>query len=248
MTSRKHTHVGHCQACARTHAVGINSGNVAKHGYTTRFGFFMGTCGGSDEKPLEVSRSYADDLLVRLAEYAASETRRAAALLSGEATLVEVRSGKHKVDSEGRSVRDRAGNKVPVMIPWDEATPEQRTRAVDVASRLAQQNAAGASAHAKQLAALIPTIHGKPLTSVVPVDPVADAPLAVGDIVRVFGKSGFDAECIAIRGAVCHGCGPYLNGKYMDHAIFRRPSGGEVALPLRNIRRTSIVKRAAAKA
>jgi hypothetical protein len=247
-TSRKHTHVGHCQACARTHAVGIKSGKVAKHGYTTRFGFFMGTCSGSDKKPLEVSREFADATLVALEEYAVREVARAAALRAGTVTLEKVATGKKARDAHGNYMRDRNGERVPELVAWDLATEEQRAEAVRRALSECANNVVGARAHARQLAALIPKIFGQPLTSVAPVDAVADAPLAVGDTVRVFGKTGFDAVVIAIRYKVAEGCGPYLNGNSMPHAFFAREKGGEFALPVRNIRRASIVKRAAAEA
>lgn len=51
----KHTHKGTCQICGSTQAVNNDSGMLAKHGYTTRWGFFSGTCSGSGHLPLQVS-------------------------------------------------------------------------------------------------------------------------------------------------------------------------------------------------
>jgi hypothetical protein len=48
------THNGTCQACGRSHAVGLKTGPLAKHGYTVDWGFFNGTCQGSDARPLEI--------------------------------------------------------------------------------------------------------------------------------------------------------------------------------------------------
>lgn len=242
--SRKHTHIGHCQACAKTHAVSITSGAIAKHGYTTRFGFFMGTCGGSDHLPLEVSREFADGMIITLGDYAKNEDARAKQLRAGKLTVAKITTDDYE-RRDGKWVRDRLGQRVKVVISWEDATAEQRVDAVARAAMVAGSNAQGARAHAAYLVKFIPTIFGKPLISVAPVDAVADAPLAVGDVVRVWGKTGFDAECIALRYAVCHGQGPSLNGHSVMHAVFRRPTGGEVAIPLRKIRRASIVKRAA---
>lgn len=244
-TSRKHTHTGHCQACARVHAVDVKRGDIAKHGYNVRFGYFAGVCSGSDHAPLEVERTFADETIVALEAFAKRQVKRARDLLAGTEVLTEVKSGKTKLDAQGKKMRDRDYKYIPEMIAWADATAEQRARAVEAAATVCQQNAIGARAHAKSLAAIIPKIHGQPLISVAPVDAVADAPLAVGDVVRVWGKTGFDAECIALRYAVCHGQGPSLNGHSVMHAVFRRPTGGEVAIPLRKIRRASIVKRAA---
>lgn len=50
-----HTHKGTCQVCGAVQAVNNKNGLLAKHGYTTRWGFFSGTCSGSDNLPFEKS-------------------------------------------------------------------------------------------------------------------------------------------------------------------------------------------------
>lgn len=65
----KATHNGTCQACGRVQAVKAN-GRLAKHGYTVDFGYFSGTCRGSDRAPLEIDRSHCDQTIVDLREYA----------------------------------------------------------------------------------------------------------------------------------------------------------------------------------
>ena len=55
-----HTHKGHCQVCGRVQAVSTNDNLLAKHGYDVQFGFFNGTCIGSDKEPLEVSKRIAE--------------------------------------------------------------------------------------------------------------------------------------------------------------------------------------------
>lgn len=54
-TNRKHTHTAHCQLCDREQAANVKSANLAKHGYTKRWGFFSGTCPGSGHQPYEYS-------------------------------------------------------------------------------------------------------------------------------------------------------------------------------------------------
>lgn len=51
----KATHKGTCQICGRQHKVNTNTGMLAKHGYTIDFGWFNGTCTGSDNLPYEKS-------------------------------------------------------------------------------------------------------------------------------------------------------------------------------------------------
>src|SRR6185369_7276388 len=49
----KATHSGSCQICGRVQKL---PGDVlSKHGYTTRWGFFSGTCPGSGYRPFEVA-------------------------------------------------------------------------------------------------------------------------------------------------------------------------------------------------
>jgi hypothetical protein len=47
------THKGHCQVCGSLQK--LPNGRMAKHGYTTKHGFFEGTCAGSDKLPYQVS-------------------------------------------------------------------------------------------------------------------------------------------------------------------------------------------------
>jgi hypothetical protein len=64
-----HTHRGHCQACGRVQAVDTANNLLAKHGYTVDFGYFDGVCTGSDRKPLEVDKSFAEATIVRISEW-----------------------------------------------------------------------------------------------------------------------------------------------------------------------------------
>ena len=53
MAKSKATHIGECQVCGSFQK--LPGGLMAKHGYTTRFNFFEGTCHGSDHLPYELS-------------------------------------------------------------------------------------------------------------------------------------------------------------------------------------------------
>jgi hypothetical protein len=62
---RKATHVGSCQCCGRVQK--LPDGRLSLHGYTKQWGWFEGTCRGSDYRPFEISK----DLIERF--IAASE-------------------------------------------------------------------------------------------------------------------------------------------------------------------------------
>lgn len=61
-----HTHKGHCQVCGNMHAVDNSHNGLAKHGYTVDWGFFNGTCHGSDELPIQLDRTLADKTIASL--------------------------------------------------------------------------------------------------------------------------------------------------------------------------------------
>ena len=242
---RKHTHLGHCQACARQHAANVKTNNIAKHGYTTRFGYFAGVCSGSDHKALELSREFADETVIGLEAFAVNQVALAAKLRNGAVTPTLVETGKSMRDERGAYVRDRDGAIKPEVVAWADATPERRELAVAKAINVCAANAAGARQHAKELAAIIPEIHGKPLTPVAPADSDEMRPLAVGDTVRLWGKTGIDAIVTGFKFETCTGRGPHLNGQNLNHAVMTRGDGkGVVTMPVKLIRRAAIIKRA----
>lgn len=79
----KATHKGHCQICGALQM--LPGGRLAKHGYTTRWGFFEGVCTGSGELPYEQSIGLILD--------AAQRAREAAQALSAEAFRVRNETG-----------------------------------------------------------------------------------------------------------------------------------------------------------
>jgi len=60
MSKQIHTHRAHCQLCAAVQAINVQTGIVAKHGYSVDNGYFNGVCPGSDKMNLHVERSFAD--------------------------------------------------------------------------------------------------------------------------------------------------------------------------------------------
>jgi hypothetical protein len=85
----KATHNGTCQACGRDQAVRAN-GLLAKHGYTVDFGFFNGTCHGSDHLPLEHDTKVNEFTVERLRKHAETHARYAAEADTREKLPVEI--------------------------------------------------------------------------------------------------------------------------------------------------------------
>ena len=77
-SKRTATHNGTCQVCGRVQAVHPITGHLAKHGYTTRWGFFSGTCPGSDHKPFEVSKALIESAIARAKDAAVTLREQAA--------------------------------------------------------------------------------------------------------------------------------------------------------------------------
>ena len=83
----KATHRGRCQACDSKQK--LPAGVLALHGYTTRWGFFSGTCPGSGHMPFEQST----DLIARCI----ADARREADTLRAEADAAEANRDPEKV-------------------------------------------------------------------------------------------------------------------------------------------------------
>lgn len=73
----KATHNGTCQACGRSQAVRAN-GRLAKHGYTVDYGYFSGTCSGSDKQPLELETSHNIATVAAIRVWANEQDQKAA--------------------------------------------------------------------------------------------------------------------------------------------------------------------------
>lgn len=111
------THRGHCQVCG--HFQKLPGGRLAKHGYTKEWGFFNGTCYGSDERPFE-THTYLIEMAIQNAEGMARGLHEQAAVLT---TL--------NVDRLWRNVwtKDARGKGAYEWIatPLDEVTFEHKT-------------------------------------------------------------------------------------------------------------------------
>jgi hypothetical protein len=79
----KATHYGHCQICGSRQLLPRTV--LAKHGYTTRWGFFSGVCPGSGSLPFEQATNLIEDSIAR-AQREAFNLRASAITLRGTST------------------------------------------------------------------------------------------------------------------------------------------------------------------
>lgn len=224
----KHTHRGTCQACGRVQAITRSpyaSNVIAKHGYTVEWGFFNGVCQGSLNYPLEQEHTLTDQLIVKLRERAVEADKLAVDIEAGKVELQWYKRGP-------------AFAKIPCKR--EELDAYRVKEQIEAAAYNAKMVARGARDHASMLAGLSAHRFGQPLY------PVSSKPaLGVGTRVRIGGKKGWIGEVLEIRNDVAQGCGPFLNGRVMPHAILKRPDGSRIALPVRTIRMSAIVSQPA---
>jgi hypothetical protein len=89
---------GHCQACLRVQAVNDKTGRLSNHGYQVAgYGYFVGTCNGSKQLPLEKETEVLDQEVKALK----AEAARLEKLVAKGPSVVK------KVPVERRSERDR---------------------------------------------------------------------------------------------------------------------------------------------
>jgi hypothetical protein len=219
-------------------------GVLAKHGYTVDWGFFNGVCVGAENKPLELDKALTERIIKELREDVAPRAdKRAADLESG---AVEPKWTMSKfIESEGG--RKQWVNHVLKSGKWEtvectraELDDYQAKCQIERAIHAAKNNAAMARSHALMLEKLIETRHGQPL---IPVSNKIE--LNVGSRVQIGGKKGVVCEVVEIKDQVARGCGPYLNGQLLKHAILKRPDGKLIAEPTRLIRQAAIIDGAA---
>lgn len=158
MTTAPSTHTGICQACGRRQAVHINTGNIAKHGYTTDYGFFNGTCGGSDHLPLELDTAVNIAVVASMIEFATAQDAKA----DGEITKVQVEVGPRLFDNRGRRYRESK------MVDRAEFEATQPAYAdfdlhVEIVRNGLRRTAAIVRADAATLDDLRGKVHGQPL-------------------------------------------------------------------------------------
>jgi hypothetical protein len=210
-------------------------GKLAKHGYTVDWGYFHGVCQGAEAKPLEHDKTLTESLIKLLREDVAPRADKLAADL--EAGIVDPQWTKRVPDVTNR--RTGFVTYKTVSAERHELNDYNQQHQRNAAVCRAQSDARHARSHADMLVKMIEMRHGQPLY------PVSDKPtLGVGTRVQIGGKKGWIGEIMEIRDQEARGCGPYLNGRMMPHAVLKRPDGRQIALPVRTIRMSAIVQNA----
>jgi len=195
MARDTHTHRGHCPACGAIHAVSTNETLVAKHGYTTYWGYFDNICEGADHTPLEIDKTFTEKFIGKLKEFI-TETKNELANF----TRVEGVSCRFRVNGDDKRIEripaspssyySYKSNYKIEYIPVDEienvinsykylhgySSEDYKYNKKTVEEIIEEANKKwindrnreieGAKSHIEFLKRLIDTVHGKPLLNV----------------------------------------------------------------------------------
>lgn len=116
------THNGTCQICGNEQAVNAKSGKIAKHGYTVEWGYFEGTCPGSDELPLQKGEAAARDMMLHLDNQAERDDENARGTIEKVTVLTrDLRKRRVTVDREGYE-------ELGYLRSWDSIVSMERKR------------------------------------------------------------------------------------------------------------------------
>jgi hypothetical protein len=158
MTTTPSTHTGTCQACGRRQAVHINTGMIAKHGYTTDYGYFNGVCGGSDHLPLELDTAVNIAVVAGMIAFAAEQDATA----DGEITHVQAEVGPYLRNNRGTRYRERKLVDRAEFVATQPAYADF-DREVESIRRSLRRTAESVRADAAVLDGLRDKVHGQPL-------------------------------------------------------------------------------------
>ncbi len=221
----KATHRGTCQACGRVQAIRPDVGFVAKHGYTVDWGFFNGICAGADVTPMEYDTTLALSICAQLEVDARRNDVLASKLERGEIFPKWV-----------KSVWQGYGKTERREVARETLTDFEASQQVLGATHRARSAAKSARAHITLLKKLMAERYQQPLYPIAP----ARRALAVGDKVS-YQKGTVVCEVVELKHMRATGCGPYLNGHYVEHAILKRLEDGKTyPVPVRRIRASSV--------
>jgi hypothetical protein len=225
-SSNKATHRGTCQACGRVQAVW--QGSIAKHGYTVDWGHFNGVCQGAHALPMEQQTTLTVSIIAIATKSAERSEQLAVDLESGAIAPMYFKSVYNRAKCKSEKVE----------VAKETLMPYEVDQCLSLAVHQAKSRARDARYHAKLLTELMAARFGQAL---IPVK-LDKKELAAGAIVRVGGKNGIDCEVLEIKHMIASGCGPYMNGQRLPHAIMKREDGRTFAMPTKTIRQSAIVK------
>lgn len=223
--TNKATHRGTCQACGRAQA--HFKGTIAQHGYTVDWGHFNGVCQGAFAQPMEIEITLTQSIIAIANKAAERSEQLAADLKSGAVAPLYF-----------KSVYDRVKCKsIKVEVAKETLMSWEIDQCLSLAVHQAESRARDARYHAKLLTGLIEARHGKALMPI----KLERKEIKVGARVQLGGKKGDIFEVVEVKRMIASGCGPYMNGQLLLHAIFAREDGSTFAVPTKTIRQSAIV-------
>lgn len=155
----KGQHRGHCQKCGAIQVVEPLL-MLAKHGYTVPNGYFKGTCQGSGELPLQVSRVITDAIILAMNEAGGRNEVHSMALRSGMLKPEQVQ----QLTAWGSREYTYVDHKqVPIMKTWSDASALERSEQVELDASQAESDARFFRGHAKNMSELATRVHGTAL-------------------------------------------------------------------------------------
>jgi hypothetical protein len=226
-TTKTATHNGTCQVCGNVQA--LPGGVLSKHGYTVEHHFFNGVCPGASALPLEQDRKLADDVAASLRRQAVELRDRADKIETGALLPEFAKSGKRV---QNGTTTWGSPKMVDELVAFDSAPVHFQREACSTAFYQAQSRAKFADQVAKDIADRANKINGK--QALQPRATEKAKAIEAGDRVTY---GGAERTVVRIEGRVCQGCGPYMNGQYLPHAVFARDDGREFSVPVRSVRR-----------
>jgi hypothetical protein len=175
-TKTKATHNGTCQACGRKQA--YTPRGIANHGYTTRWGFFSGTCAGSNHAPLELETAFNVTTVAAIREWADKQDAKAASEITTVTVKLRTRNDVGRIVEENvdftkaEYVERFATKKYGDHENANEWTARDFDRRVEEFKNTLTRAARSARIDADALEALRDKVHGNELEA----REVADAP------------------------------------------------------------------------
>lgn len=155
----KGQHRGHCQKCGAIQVV-LSTGTLADHGYTVPNSYFKGTCQGSGELPLQVSRVITDAIILAMNDVATRNEVHSMALRSGVLKPEQVQ----QLTAWGSREYTYVDHKqVPIMKTWSDASALERSEQVELDASQAESDARFFRGHAKNMSELATRVHGTAL-------------------------------------------------------------------------------------
>lgn len=158
----KHTHKGTCQVCGYVQAVNNKTGRLAKHGYSVEWGYFSGTCAGSDETPLEISSELTESTIENLNRLAYALEQKTIADI--DEVIVETYDNgiRRKENRRQTACRDQQDVDLATGVPGRQSFEDlAKLKLLNL-----QNQAKHMRRHVADLAQLIDERHGQPLFEV----------------------------------------------------------------------------------